>query len=607
MARIGEESFRKWQDRDKVNASDYMSERELMRVALNDNQEQIDTLRNSTLGVKESEEIRKVTQATSQGLSNVQSQFSGLSMEVGAVANRFGEVLNEVVETKQSVDLVKQDIDLNAEEITTTRQELKKESSISPSLEAIWHPPVMPDTLRGNGLVPTSYDPDVQLAALVDPLVDGEYVTKRSIGMDQSGTFNQWCYEFTPEKPEKTILLTAMIHGNEYTVFYWMSQFLDMLVNHWDDHPQLAYLRKKVKLVTVPIANPWGHMNNSRYNVNGVDCSRNFSYNWGTSFDEYPQGAAPFSEAEAVNISKLMAEIAPETVASLDFHTTLSEGDTHHILYYPRFLNNGISDYLGLMDELQKPGETTAVASTSLPTLTNYAIYTHGFNGANPEFKNGLVGKTRDSAEMTRAMEFFSNFVFRAARLSTKNKGTTVDLNRLASIKFDHVAAGAPINFTTAAYTSQASKTAIKFRSKSEGIFEVEGHITLTATADCEIGILPQLYQVQSPDFGFGETTNDEFNAVIVTMKAGEEKIIPFQAEIICHKTNDLATNNTNKRTQEIVFQLRTKVSAGTGSIKYIKAKAKMTPNVSGDRFERYSLAPTVMLYPKTEGRSYDY
>lgn len=606
MARISKDQFRDWSDKEKVNASDYVSERELLRVALNDNQEQIDDIKTSTLSIKESEEIRKVTQITAQGLTNVQSQFNDLSGEVGAVSNRFGEVLNEATQAKESVEAVKDSIQVNANEIMETKEELDVESNIGASVKSIWEPPIMPDTLRGNGLVPTSYDPDVQLNALMDPLVDGKYVTKRSIGMDQSGTFNQWCYEFTPRNPEKTILLTGMIHGNEYTAFYWMAQFLDLLVNKWQEYPQLAYLRKNVKIVTVPIANPWGHMNNSRYNVNGVDCSRNFSYNWGTSFDEYPQGSAPFSEAESVNIAALMAEIAPETVASLDFHTTLSEGDTHHILYYPRFLNNGIMSYLGLLDELQKPGETTAVASTSLPTLTNYAIYKHGFNGANPELKNGLAGATRSSEEMTRAMRFFGNFVLRAAQIESKNKGTTVDMGRIASIKYDHTVAGT-LDFTTATYTAQASKTAIKFKSKAEGLFEVDGHITLTATENCTIGILPQLYQVQSPDFDFASTSSDEFNAVIINMKAGEEKIVPFQAEIICHKSNTMASNNTNKRTQEIVFQLRTKISSGKGSIKFIKAKARMTPNISGDRFERYTLGPTTLQYPKTEGRIYEF
>jgi Zinc carboxypeptidase len=508
--------------------------------------------------------------------------------------------------------------------VTAIYDAMDRKFEMNPNYNSLWEPPVMPDTFRNNGLVPDSYNPDVQLAAMVDPLVDGKYVTKRSIGKSSSRhdpltpttpdeIFDIWCYELTPEKYEKTILITSMIHGNEYTTFYWMAQFLDLIVNQWENDPHLAYLRKSVRIVAVPIANPYGHLVQTRYNINDVDCSRNFNYNWGTSLDEYNQGTAPWSENEAVAIRDLMAEIADETCAALDFHTTLSEGDSHQIIYFPRFLNNNVSPYLALAEELLEAGDTTAFASTSLPTLTNWGIFTHGFNSANPEFKNGLSGSTRSSAEMTRCMRQFGNYVMLAAQQPMKNKGNTISLVRAASFKFDHMAGGtsAPIVFGTSGYTSQGSKTAIKFKSKNEGIFEVDGWMIISVDQDCEISILPHLYQVESPDFAYGLTLDEEYNAIKLNMKAGQELPIPFQAEITCHKTNIKAANNTNERPQEITFQLRTKITSVTGtakgSIRYIKGKAKMTPTTSGDRYQRYTLNPTTLKYPITEGMVYEF
>lgn len=483
----------------------------------------------------------------------------------------------------------------------------KINKQVSPSLDGIWDPPTMPDTFRGNGKVPTSYNPDVQLAAMVDPLVDGKYVTKRKIGRDNSDTYDIWCYEFTPENPEKTILLTSLTHGNEYTGFYWLAQFLDLLVNHWKEHAPLAYLRKNVKIVTVPIVNPWGHMNQKRYNSSDVDISRNFDYNWGRVFDEYPQGTAAFSESEARTIRDLMAEIAPKCSAALDFHTTLSEGSTHHILYFPRFLKNNIRDHLALLDQLKAPNETTAMATTVIPTLTNWGIYAHGFNSANPEFMNGLSGSTRSSAEMTRAMKYFANYVFQAAKIKFKNHAEVDDLPEVSSIKFDYRTAGATIDFATTTLTSQTAKTAVKFNAKNEGVFEVSGHVIVSVTADAEVTILPHLYQVLSPDFGFAGTSTDEFNATTIQMKAGQELPIPIQAEIRCHKTNQVAADNTNDRAKEIVFQLRTRITAGSGSIKFIKAKAKLTPTPSGDSFKRYTLNPAAIAYPVSQGVAYEF
>lgn len=509
--------------------------------------------------------------------------------------------------------ITKQEFNNNLKvEYEETVLKAKKNDEVLPSIDSIWEPPVMPDTLRGNGLVPTSYDPNVQLAAMMDPLLVGnsDYVKKRSLGKDQTATYDIWCYEFTPKNPEKTILLTSMIHGNEYTGFYWMAQFLDLVVRNPDNDPHLAYIRKNIKLVTVPIANPWGHMNQKRYNSNDVDCSRNFDYNWGQVFDEYPQGIAAWSEAESRAIRDLMAEIAPECSAALDFHTTLSEGKTHHILYFPRFLYNMVDNYIGLIEQMKKPGETTALASTVIPTLTNWGIYNHGFNSANPEFYNGLSGGTRSSAEMTRAMKFFGNFVMQAARMPGKNKFTTISKPDFTEISFDHRKNGGPITFATTSYTSQTTKTAVKFSPKNEGVFEVYGRITVSVTADAEVSIIPHLYQVKSPDFDFAKTTaadREEENAVIFNMKAGTEQVIPFQAAILCHKANILATDNTNDRAQEIVFQLRTKITAGTGSIKFVKALAKLTPNTSGDRFRRITTNPATLTYPISQGVTYGF
>lgn len=562
-------------------------------------------------------EIEKVVDDKLVEITDARTNQEGVTFPT--LPDRLNSADVEINQVKELSTSTSEKLVLTDGKVTNIDNKVKLESNITPSLNALWNPPTMPDTLRGNGLVPTSYHPDVQLAALMDPLVDNVYVTKRSIGKSQAtlvdGTpvaadsiYDTWCYEFTPENPEKTILLTAMIHGNEYTTFYWMAQFLDLLVNKWHEHPQLAYLRKNVKIVTVPIANPWGHMNNKRYNVNGVDCSRNFAYNWGNVFDEYPQGTAAWSEAEARNIRDLMAEIAPETVAALDFHTTLSEGDTHHMIYYPRFLQNDISKYIGVIDALIQPGETTAFATTVIPTLTNWGIFTHGFNAANPEFKNALDGNsTRDSAEMTRAMKFFGNFVFQAANQPAKAKFTTIATPKFADIKFDHRTDGGPITFATLDYTSQATKTAVKFKMKNEGVFKVSGDITVSSSVDAEVSIIPHLYQVQSPDFAFGPTSTSERHAIIINLKAGVEQRLHFQTAIRAHKTNILAANNTNERTQEVVFQLRTKTTAGTGSIKFIDALAEFHPTTSGDSYVQLNTNPARYVYPISEGVTYEF
>ena len=65
----------------------------------------------------------------------------------------------------------------------------------------------------------------------MDSLVDGDYVTRSDIGLDQSETYMMRRYDFTPKHFEKTIVLSGCLHGNEYSGFYSLTQFLELLVS----------------------------------------------------------------------------------------------------------------------------------------------------------------------------------------------------------------------------------------------------------------------------------------------------------------------------------------------------------------------------------------
>jgi hypothetical protein len=292
---------------------------------------------------------------------------------------------------------------------------------------AFWKPPTLPDTIRGNGTVPAGYDPDEQLQALIDPLltVAPDYVSKQSIGRDASDTYEIWRYDFVPQNYEKTIILTACLHGNEYTGFYALYQFLDLLVRRWKEWPHLSYLRKNVRIIAVPIANPWGHANQTRQNSNQVDLNRNFPYNWDNFSQNQPgqsnyKGPAPLSEAEAQALDTLYSEFS-DAVAYLDFHT-ISSVTAEYVLFMPRFIEQDISRYAGVIQHLYQNGERIVWGTSTLPSATNHAANQYGMNSALPEFVNGIAGATRDSAEMTRAANWFGNLTLQAARIPARGK-----------------------------------------------------------------------------------------------------------------------------------------------------------------------------------------
>ncbi|MEJ9228309.1 hypothetical protein LAV79_02100 [Peribacillus butanolivorans] len=93
-------------------------------------------------------------------------------------------------------------------------------------------------------------------------------------------------------------------------------------------------------------------------------------------------------------------------------------------------------------------------------------------------------------------------------------------------MKFDHRFNGGAITFSSPTYTSQTSKTAVMFKSMSEGIFEVTGQVIVKSSTYATVSILPRLYQVKSPDFSLTKTSEDEFNATLIKMKSGQELTI---------------------------------------------------------------------------------
>ena len=64
-------------------------------------------------------------------------------------------------------------------------------------------------------------------------------------------------FTFEPQNYHKTLLITSCIHGNETTGFFDMCHIVNLLVNEWEKYPQLTYLRKNVRLIYVPMVNPW--------------------------------------------------------------------------------------------------------------------------------------------------------------------------------------------------------------------------------------------------------------------------------------------------------------------------------------------------------------
>lgn len=495
-----------------------------------------------------------------------------------------------VVEGDSSPEAAQARTDLHGKTYASLKERIDADQSYSETMgdlvaaDDIWEPPTMPATRRGIE-VPSGYDPDEHLDALMEPLLneDPEYVKREDLGLDQSGTYQIRMYSFTPKRYTKTIMLTACIHGNEYTGFYSLAQFLGLLVRNWQEHPQLYKLRKSVRIIAVPMVNPWGFANQKRQNVNGVDVSRNFPKYWDefssdTPGDTYYKGTAPLSEAEAKLMDDLFKRYK-EATAHVDFHTTnVVEGE--YVLYLPRLLENKSGGYERLVQAFRKAGEKVVWAFSRLPEFTTNSCHQYGMAVSNPEFVNDTT-QIRSSVEMTRAMRWYGNVVLEAAKME-KPKVEVITEPFVKLVKYRGT--GANNIIVSSSNYNNINPTLIEFESKIPGILTFHGSVTFSLSDTAKVGMFLHMYQQYHNDFSYADTKDDPLIEINHTFKQGTHTIPINQALQV------LTSGDDPIRPQKVVARLRAKIESSTivATIHRYQGVFTFMPATNGERFEYY-------------------
>ncbi len=131
-----------------------------------------------------------------------------------------------------------------------------------------------------------------------------------NLGASQDGNYNVIAMKVSKNpdvvEAEPKIRIYGNIHGDEKIGCMVACDVLDTILAGYAANPQDATAKKLVdesEMWFIPMGNPWGNANNSRYNSRNVDLNRNF---WGPagSGDGYPS-AAPWTEKETQAIRDL--------------------------------------------------------------------------------------------------------------------------------------------------------------------------------------------------------------------------------------------------------------------------------------------------------------
>ena len=139
------------------------------------------------------------------------------------------------------------------------------------------------------------------------------------IGNSEDGTYDIIAMKITDnpdvEEAEPEIRIYGDIHGDEVSGMMVACDVLDWILSNYATDADAQKLVNDGELWFIPQGNPWGLMNQTRYNSNNVDLNRNF---WGP--DGSSDGSGDFSEAETQAIRDLTEVMGKRFVTSLSFH-----------------------------------------------------------------------------------------------------------------------------------------------------------------------------------------------------------------------------------------------------------------------------------------------
>lgn len=120
---------------------------------------------------------------------------------------------------------------------------------------------------------------------------------------------------------ELKFMITAGTHGFEWVAIQTTINFMKLICEQWNNNANVEELRFNVSFYIMPCSAPWGVVNDSRVNYNGVDPNRNTSaYDWvlaGEGTNTY-SGVSPASEYETRVFEYYFNNIQPQLF--IDFH-----------------------------------------------------------------------------------------------------------------------------------------------------------------------------------------------------------------------------------------------------------------------------------------------
>jgi hypothetical protein len=473
----------------------------------------------------------------------------------------------------------------------------------------IWRPNPMPAANGAPGDVAdhNNWMPDDYIENLWEVLraQHPDYISRTLLGKDQSDTFDMWRYVFEPPSPTKTLLLSCNVHGFERLSQTGTLLFLREVANNWQSDPALAYMRWNVRIVIVPIVNPWGLSQRPtvRWNSRLVDLNRNYDYRWAEWTVANPsvtgsKGDAPFSEAETQYLRDMLDDY-PDAVAWFDMHDvngpspSQAEGEPQvsHIFYAANPLNSGAGQNIAVevFEAVKLDGDRLlCFGEAPQPSAANYST-SRGLIGGTPEATTDGSSNTRwTSLATTRAVKFWGNIFIRAAQ--TERPSTKVSAPFVMQGRWGAGGGDANITTNSTTYVDIPALDMVR-RIHGSGIIEFDGQITVITSGagtgnPARIFVCPKLGIEQNP-VSVASSANSSMWENYTDIISGRAGTINFKAVIPVAGNNGPVSGLPQLRAG---FFWRTDASTPGTVLQLTRYQAtlKFTPSDHVAKFEYY-------------------
>lgn len=247
-----------------------------------------------------------------------------------------------------------------------------------------------------------------------------EHITRNTIIKDTSNTFDIYEYVFTPEHYEKTVFLTAGIHGDEYEGFWGLYYFMKNIYDDSYKYKQLRDLRHNVRFVIVPVLSPWGLENRVRATSRVSNANNNYDVFHKSPEYESPAGAFGFSENEALAVKLVADKYDADFDFYADFHTDRYDPQNgNYILINQLSSTMDISKQLTI-DEVAYLKDEYGFNTIMKPHIVNinrrsssfkYMEAVRGVPSAILEVGTGRMSPIGSSTTITVAVDWFTNII----------------------------------------------------------------------------------------------------------------------------------------------------------------------------------------------------